>query len=347
MDRARIEAFLDRFVGMAAATTTIGLLAVADRAGLTRWLLEHGGGTVTDIADDAGLQARYVEEILSGLTAAGVVEHHDGVFTLPPEHALVVADETSPYFMGGWLDMLPAAVSQIDGVAKATVGGGGVRFDDFGPGLIRGLDRGNSPSQRVLLVRKWLPAVPGLVDRLESGIRVADVGCGSGTAAIAIASAYPDSQVTGFDMSEELLSLARRRATGVGNVGFERRPVEEIPIEPGFELITAFDVIHDLADPLAALSRIRRALRPGGQLLMMEPNVGSDLDDNIGDVGALFYGISTLHCMTQSLAVGGAGVGAAWGPARAMELAKEAGLTGFQPLEEITNRFSAFYLLTP
>jgi SAM-dependent methyltransferase len=213
--------------------------------------------------------------------------------------------------------------------------------------MLRGLDRGNAPSQRILLTRRWFPAVPGLVPRLEEGIRVADIGCGSGTAAMTMAAAYPHSEVVGYDTSEEMLALARERGAGVDNLTFEKRSATEIPTEPGFDLVTAFDVIHDLPDPPGALRRIREALRPGGQFLMMEPNLSSDLDDNLDDIGALNYGISVLHCMTQSLAQGGAGLGSAWGRQRAEEMARGAGFGSFQLLDDITNRFSAFHLLTP
>jgi SAM-dependent methyltransferase len=347
MDREKIERFLDRFVGFAAGTTTIALLAVSDRSGLIRWLGEHGGGSPSEIAAGAGLDERYVTEILSGLAASGVVEHRHGVFTLPPEHALLLADESSPYFMGGWLDMLPAAMESIDRLTEVATHGGGIPFEES-KGLVRSLDRGlNAPSQSVLLTRKWLPSVTGLVDRLEAGIRVADVGCGTGAAAITLAMAYPRSEVVGYDVFGPALEVARSRAEEIDNLDFEPRSVDEIPIEPGFDLITAFDVIHDLADPLAGLTRIRQALRQGGQFLMMEPNVGSDVDDNLGDIGALFYGISTFHCMTQSLARGGAGLGAAWGRERAEAMAADAGFTDFRRLDDITNRFSAFYLLQP
>ena len=267
------------------------------------------------------------------------------MFNLPPEHALLISREANPYFMGGWLDMLPSAMSQIDGVTYAAVHGGGVGFEEFGDAMIKGIDRANGPSQRAFLTTKWLPAIPELVDRLEQGIRIADVGCGSGTAAILMAEAYPHSDVVGYDASGDSIAVARSRAEDLPNLEFHRHSVEDIPIEPGFDLITTLDVIHDLVDPRAGLQRIREALQAGGVHLMMEPNVSSHLENNLHDRGALLYGISTLHCMTQSLAHDGAGLGAAWGTERAEKLAEEAGFVSFQPLEGVTNRFSAFYLL--
>ena len=347
MDRPKIEAFLDRFVQLVSGATTIGLLAVADRSGLARHLAERGGGTAEEVAEGAGLEARYVTEILSGLAAAGVVEYDPASsrFELPPEHALFLADETSPYFMGGFLDMLPIILGHVDGVTDATVHGGGVPFEDFGDRMVRGIDRGNAPSQRTFLISRWLPGVPGLVPRLEKGIRVADVGCGSGTGAILMAEGYPHCEVVGYDVSPDALAMARGRAASIPNIDFIEHAVEQIPIDPPFGLITSFDVIHDLADPLAGLRRIREALTEDGLFLMMEPNAGSDLEANLSPYGAMLYGMSALHCMTQSLALGGAGLGSAWGSMRAEALAVEAGFGSFQELEDISNRFSSFYLL--
>ncbi len=272
-------------------------------------------------------------------------DHGSEEFALAPEHALFLSDTDSPYFMGGWFDMVPAVMGQIDAIAEATKSGGGVTFQDFGPDLIRGLDRGNAPSQRVFLIDRWLPAVPGLAQRLESGIRVADVGCGSGTAAILMARAFPKSQVTGFDIAEGSLKLARERSANLGNVRFENAAADQIPVQPGFDLITTFDVIHDLADPRAGLRRIHEALSDDGVYLMMEPQAESNLAGNLNPRGAMLYGISTLHCMTQSLAVGGEGLGAAWGRQLAESYAGVAGFSDFEILEGISNRFSTFYLL--
>lgn len=349
MDRLKVEAFLDRFIDLASGATAIGLLAVADRSGLSAYLGAGNGGTSVEIAEGADLDPRYVLEILSGLAAAGVVAYDPGTerFELPPEHALFLADEDSPYFMGGWFDMIPAVMAQLDGIAHATVHGGGVDFEQFGPALIRGVDRGNGPSQRAFLTTRWLSAVPGLTERLETGIRVADVGCGSGNAVILMAGAFPDSQVFGFDISEDSIDVASERSKAIPNATFHVAGVEDIPVAPGFDLVTTFDVIHDLPDPLGGLRRIRESLGDDGLYLMMEPHASSDLEDNLHPLGALLYGISTLHCMTQSLANGGEGLGAAWGRQRAERYAADAGFSRFEVLEDITNRFSAFYLLSP
>jgi SAM-dependent methyltransferase len=267
-------------------------------------------------------------------------------FDLPPEHALFISDETSPYFMGGFFDILPAVLSHVDDVAVAAKNGGGVPFDAFGEFIIRGIDRGNTPSQTTFLVDRWLPAVPGLIPDLEAGTRVADVGCGSGTAAVLMASAFPNSHVSGFDVSADSLEAARERAIGLDNVEFMVSDVGAIPVDQPYRLITSFDVIHDLADPLAGLRRIHQALSDDGEYLMMEPNAGSRLEENLNPRGAMLYGISTLHCMTQSLARGGAGLGSAWGRERAEQMASDAGFGSFRRLDDITNKFSAFYLLT-
>lgn len=349
MDRDRIEAFLEKFTGFLAGTTTIGLLAVADRSGLNSYLGENPTGTAAEIAEGARLDQRYVIEILSGLAAAGVVEYDPATsnFTLPPEHALFLGSDTSPYFMGGWLDMLPSVMSQVEGVASATIHGGGVGFEEFGGTIIRGIDRGNAPSQKIFLTSKWLPAIPGMVERLEQGIRVADIGSGSGTAAILMAQAYPNSEFFGYDLSEDSVAVARSRSGDLQNVEFHEYTAEDIPTRPGFDLITSFDVIHDLADPKSGLRRIREAMRPDGAYLMMEPNASSHLENNLDDRGAMLYGISALHCMTQSLAQNGAGLGAAWGEEMARDYARDAGFASFDHLDTISNRFSAFYLLRP
>lgn len=349
MDRDRIWEFIERVTGFAAGFTTIGLLALADRVGILATLAGAGQLTAAVVAERAGADPRYTREILSGLAVAGVLDYdpNDATFALPNEHAAVVADDTSPYSMAGYLDMLPAMASHLPALTDAAEHGGGVPFSDFGERAVAGIDRANSPGMRILLTRRWLAAMPDVLERLETGGRVADVGSGSGTAALAMAEAYPNTEIVGIDADEESVRRARERQGDLPNVTFVVGDAASILLtESGFDLITAFDVVHDLADPLATLRAARAALGADGVLFMMEPNVAPELEDNLGsDRAALVYGMSTMFCMTQSLAQGGAGLGAAWGPRQAEELVREAGFGGFEVLP-IDNPFSAFYRIT-
>ena len=346
MDRGAVWAFMERFVDMAAGAATLFTLAVADRSGLMRVLGESRPLTVDEVTEASGLDRRYVEEMLHQLTAAAVLDHdpETATFLLPPERATVIADDSSPYAMTGWLDMLPTAGNFIDEVAESARTGGGVPATRFGDRMVHAVDRANAPSTRILLTRRWLPAMPDVVARLEAGARVADVGCGSGTAVLTMAAAYPQSEFYGFDIDARSVAVARARAAdaGLGNVTFEERAAEDLPTEPPFDLITTFDVVHDLAHPDSAVRRFREALAEDGTFLLMEPAVNAALEDNIEPRIALLYGVSLLFCMTQSLAQGGQGLGTAWGPEKAEALCRSAGFSHFRRLP-IDNPFSAFY----
>ena len=351
MDREKVWQFIERVTGFAGGFTTIGLLALGDRSGILAVLAAEGPLTITDLARRAEVDERYSREILSGLAVAGVLDYDpiDETFTLPDEHAAVVADDASPYSFSGYLDLLPAMASQIPALAEAVRHGGGVPFEGFGEGAVSGIDRANSPGVRILLTKRWLVAMPDVVEVLEAGGRVADIGCGSGTAAVAMATAYPDSTIVGLDVDRRSIDRAeaRKAEAGLVNLTFQVGDAASLEPETGFDLVTAFDVVHDLADPLGTLGGVRRALRPGGVFLMMEPKVAADLQDDIGNErAALVYGMSTMFCLTQSLAVGGAGLGAAWGPKRAEALCRQAGFSGFETLP-IDNPFSSFYRVTP
>jgi 2-polyprenyl-3-methyl-5-hydroxy-6-metoxy-1,4-benzoquinol methylase len=347
LDRSKVWEFIERFVEMAAGAGLIGVMAVADRAGLLEQLARGGWVSPEELAGDR-FSERYVREILAALASAAVVDfrEEDGRFRLPPEHAACLTDPTSPYLLAGWLDLLPAAMKAIDRLAEVTVQGGGIPVEDYDQRVVVGIDRANAPSQRILLTRRWLPAVPGLEALLRSGARVADIGCGSGAAALAMALAYPASQVVGYDVDSRAIDRAKATAAeaGLGNLGFVLAGAESLP--PGFDLVTALDVIHDLPDPKGALIRIREAVSPNGVLVMMEPNVGPRLPDNFSPRGSLLYAISVLYCLPQSLTGEGPGLGTAWGPVAAETLCREAGFGSFRILE-IDNAFSSLYEVRP
>jgi 2-polyprenyl-3-methyl-5-hydroxy-6-metoxy-1,4-benzoquinol methylase len=343
VDRAIVKRFMDRFEELASNAAALGVLAVADRAGMLEAMAGRGPVTADELA--AGRFApRYVEEILSVMAAAGVVEYEPstGRFRLPDEHAACLADPNSPYSMAGWLDMIPAAMKSIDRISEVTVHGGGIPIQDFDERAVAGVDRINSPGTLILLTKRWLPAMPDVVAKLESGARVADVGCGSGAAALAMAAAYPMATVVGYDIDPRAVARARTRAqqSGLGNLSIELVPAAGIP--SGFDLITTFDVIHDLPHPDEVLGRIRTALNEGGTYLMMEPAAGASLVDNFNPRGLLVMGFSVLYCLPQSLLDDGLGLGAAWGPVRAEQLCRAVGFTRFEQLP-IENPYSNFY----
>jgi len=350
LDKEVMRQFMGRFMEMTTGAAVLGVVAVADRTGLFRDLQGKGAQTLDAIAEQTGLGPRYLEEILATLSAAGIVVYdaEADTYMLPEEHAACVADESSPYFLGGWSQMVPALYRAIPGVAEACRNGGGVPFSEFGDDMIDGIARSNAPGTRILLTRKWLPLMPDMVSRLETGIRVADVGCGSGTAALTLARAYPESEVHGYDVDAPSIERARVAAkeAGAANLSFEVVDGQSLPGDPGFDFITTFDVIHDVVDPLAVLGQIRGALREGGCYLMVEPVAGDTLAENLHPAGALTYAMSTLHCMTQSLAHGGVGLGAAWGPRRAEQYCRDAGFGRFERLE-VPNPFNAFYRVAP
>jgi len=334
---------MDRFEELASGAAAIGVLAVADRAGVLEAMVGRGPVTIDELAADR-FAPRYVEEILSTLAAAGIVEYEASTdrFVLPDEHAACLADPTSPYSLAGWLDMIPAAMNSIDRISRATIDGGGIPLQDFDDRVVAGVDRLNSPGTRILLTRRWLPVMPDVVARLEAGARVADVGCGSGAAALAMASAYPNATVIGYDIDPRAVTRARDRTveSGLPNLSFELLPVADLP--GSFDLITTFDVIHDLPNPVEALVRIRAALSDAGTYLMMEPAAGAALVENFNPRGVLTIGFSLLYCLPQSLVDGGMGLGAAWGPLRAEQLCRQVGFTRFEQLP-IDNPYSSFY----
>ena len=340
MDREAVKAFMNQFGLMSTHAGVIGVMAVCDRVGLFSQMALSGPATADELASAAGLEPRYVEEALAALAAAemAIYTEADGTFALSEAAAHCLTDSTSPYYLAGWPQVMVSMMSAAPDVATAMQEGGGVDVSVYGGDL----DRMNGPAVTALLTSRWLPVMDDVVRRLETGGRVADVGCGGGAAAVAIAKAFPTADVYGFDIDEESIGRARQLATSEGvQVTFSQVGAEEMPIEPPFDFILRFDVIHDMGDPLGGMRGIRAALADEGAFLMVEPNAGPALKDNLNPLGSLFYSISLLHCLPVSLSNGSVGLGTAWGPVRAEELAAEAGFGSFErlPIENATNAF--------
>lgn len=331
VDLAAVEEFYGTVAQHQGAAYNAVLAYLGDRLGLWRTLATSGPVTSSELAERSGLAERYLREWLSAQAAAGYLTYEatEKTFTLPPEAAAVLADEDSPAFAAATYEVIAAVWAATDKLAHAYATGEGVAWHDHDARLYTGVDRFYGVSYRAHLVQEWLPAVDGLVERLEAGIRVADVGCGLGTATILMAEAFPRSTFVGVDSHEESIRSARAAAQDAGVTDRTTFEVADASShEGGFDLICFFDAVHDLGDPVGALAHARRHLAPGGTVFAVEPYAEDSLEDNLANPVALpFYAASSCLCVPHSLADGGAALGAQAGPARLTAAFVEAGFS--------------------
>jgi SAM-dependent methyltransferase len=348
LDQAKLEAFVERIVLDVGTAMRGGLLYIGDRLGIFKALAGAGAVTSGELAERTGLSERYLREWLGSMTTAEYVEHDPATDTyrLPPEHALPLADEDFPFFTGGFLQMIVPTVSMAPKVADAFRTGRGVTQDQYLPDMYEAIERGTAPWYKHHLVQEWIPAMPDAQAALEAGGTALDVGCGGGLAAITIAKAFPEARVFGYDVHAGSIERARANAEAEGvadRTTFEVVDGSELPPDR-FDFISAFDVVHDSVDPVGLMSSIRGALREGGTYLMLEMNASGDVEENRNPLGKFLYSVSTLYCMTTSLAHDGAGIGACMGEEKARELAYASGFTKFRKLP-IDDPFSVLYEL--
>jgi SAM-dependent methyltransferase len=349
MDENRAAEFTGRVLADSAAAATIVLAALGDRTGLFKDLAEHGPATSGELAGRTGLAERYVREWLGGMYAAGYLGY-DGIqrYTLPAEHVPTLATEPGPAFFGGVHQELIGAIQRYDQVAEAFRRGGGVRPADLHPDVWAGTSRFTAQWHQNMLVQQWLPLVPETTAKLRADARVADVGCGTGQALIALARAFPSITAAGYDVHPPSVEQARTAAAEAGVAGRVSYHVLDAAAGlPGsFDVITTFDVVHDAVDPLRLLRSVRDALRPGGKYLCLEINCSDQADGNVGPIATLLYGFSVLYCMTTSLAEGGEGLGTLGLPGPVLrELAAKAGFAQVRHVE-MDNPFNSLYELT-
>ncbi len=336
-DRAQAAA-LARQVGLDfGAALTVALAYIGDRLGLFKLMAAGEALTARQIAQRAGLNERYIREWASTMAAAGYLDYRaaDETFRMTREQAMVLNREDNTYFTGGAFQYAVACYRQIGGLMDAFRAGGGVPFSAFGSEIIEAIERLFHAGYEAWVADQWIPAAPELKAKLDAGAEVAEVGCGAGQCIVPVAAAFPNSRFTGYDVDAASIARARAKAAhaGIGHrLVFEHTAAENIPAADRFDLVMAFNCIHDMAHPRAALSTIRRALKPGGILLWSEADASDRLEDNLTPIGRTMYGASTMHCMTVSLANGGEGLGAVIGEGLARELAREAGFAGFERL---------------
>ena len=333
------------------AAMTVALAYIGDRLGIFRAMTEGEPMTTREIAERTGLEERYVREWASTMAAAGYVDYTpaDRTFRMNAEQAMVLAREDNTFFTGGAFQYAVACYRQIPTLVEAFRRGGGVPFAAFGPDIVEAIERLFHVGYETWVAREWIPAVPDIHERLSAGCEAAEVGCGAGQCLVPVASAYPRSRFVGYDVDTFSLERAREKAARAGvadRVSFEPLAAERLAAEASLDLVMAFNCIHDMARPRAALAAIRRVLRPGGAFLWSEADASDDLEENLNPVGRALYGASTMHCMTVSLADHGEGLGVVVGMRKARTMAEEAGFAHFERLD-LKNPYHQLFLARP
>lgn len=331
IDEAKLEAFLGHAVTEMGAAINGALVMLGGELGLWKAMHNAGPQTTGQIAAASGVLERYVREWASAEAASGYLEYDaaNDTFELPPEQAMAFADEDSPAYLLGGYHVVSSAYKDRAKIAERFRSGVGFGWHEHDAELFLGTEKFFRPGYRAHLTTEWIPALDGVDDRLKSGAKVADIGCGHGASTVVMAQAYTSSQFHGFDYHDASIDQARAAAAeeGATNATFAAASAKDFP-GSDFDLICFFDCLHDMGDPVGALRHAREALAPGGTIMLVEPFAGDNVADNLNPVGRVFYSASTLICTPGSLDQEvGLGLGAQAGEARLREVAGEAGLT--------------------
>jgi SAM-dependent methyltransferase len=326
-----VQAFVHKAFGDIAGALTSAMVVLGDRLGLYRALAGTDGFSPAELAERTGTAERYVREWCAAQAAAGYVTYDPatGRYSLPDAHAAALADEDSAAFVLGGFQGMTAAMRATSKVADAFRSGGGVGWHEHDPDLFVGVERFFRPGYLANLVSSWIPALDGVEAKLTKGARVADVGCGHGASTIIMAKAFPGAAFVGFDYHQASIDVATQRAreAGLGNTRFEVAAAKGYP-GSDYDLVTFFDCLHDMGDPVGAARHVRKSLAPDGTWMLVEPFANDRVQDNLNLVGRVFYSVSTLVCTPASLSQEvGLALGAQAGEARLADVLRQAGFT--------------------
>jgi SAM-dependent methyltransferase len=339
LDPEQLMAFVFRAVGEVGATLNTALVVMGDKLGLYRALAGAGPLTPGELAKRAGVSERYVREWLNAQAAGDFVDYDPDTarYTLRPEQAVALTDESSPAYLPGLFQIALGSVLDSPRISEAARTGAGIGWHDHVSDVHEGCERFFRPGYNANLVSSWLPALDGVIEKLERGASAADVGCGHGASTILMAQAFPNSTFVGSDYHSGSIAVARKRAEEAGvsdRVSFEIAPAADYSGD-GYDLVTMFDCLHDMGDPIGAARHVLASLAPEGTWLIVEPAAGDRVEDNLNPVGRAFYGFSTLLCTPSSLAQEvGLALGAQAGEARIRDVVTTAGFTRFRRAAE-------------
>ncbi|HET6532741.1 MAG TPA: methyltransferase domain-containing protein [Actinoplanes sp.] len=332
VDQDRLGAFLGQTVTDLGATLSAALVVLGDRLGLYRAMADGVPVTAEELAARTGTSVTYLRPWLANQAAGGYLTHDAdaGTWSMTPEQAYALAVEDGTAFVPGSMQLALGLLRDVAAIEERFRTGAGFGWHEHDPDLFAGTERFFRPGYAANLVGAWLPALDGVPAKLAAGARVADVGCGHGASTILMALAFPASEFVGVDYHEASVLVARRQADAAGLAGrvrFEAADAADLPAGE-FDLITMFDCLHDMGDPLAAARAARRALAADGTLMVVEPMAADRLADNLNPLGRVFYGASVLVCTPASLdQPGAAALGPQAGPARLTRLLTDAGFS--------------------
>jgi SAM-dependent methyltransferase len=338
VDQDRLMAFLGRFVGDLGATMAAGGVLVGERLGLYRALAARPQ-TPPELADATGTDARYVEEWLRGQAAGGYVEYDaaSGTYAMTEEQAFALTDPDGPVFVPGAFQLAFGALQSLPRITDAMRSGAGMGWHEHDADVFAGCERFFRPGYLANLTAAWLPALDGVEAKLRAGARVADIGCGHGASTVLMATAYPEATFSGSDYHDGSVEQARLRAKEAGvadRVTFEVAAAQTFGGGP-YDLVTTFDALHDMGDPLGAARHVRESLAPDGTWMIVEPYAGDTVADNLNPVGRVYYSFSTFLCVPNALSQpGGYALGAQAGEPAVRRLVTDAGFTRFRRAAE-------------
>jgi ubiquinone/menaquinone biosynthesis C-methylase UbiE len=340
IDNDKLNEFLGRFVGDLGATMAAGNIVVGHRLGLYRALAD-GPATPAELARRAGTDPRYVAEWLRGQAAGGyvdrVIDADEETYTLTEEQAFCLTSPDNPVYAPGAFVLALGALKAEHRISEAVRSGNGVGWHEQDGDVFVGCEQFFRPGYLANLCTSWIPALGGVEQKLQGGATVADIGCGLGASSVLMAQAYPESRVAGSDYHDGSIELARKRAADAGvadRVSFEVASAQTFG-GTGFDLVTTFDCLHDMGDPLTAARHVRQALAPDGTWMIVEPFAQDDPADNLNPVGRVYYGFSTFLCVPNAKSQsGGYALGAQAGEAAIRRVVTDAGFTRFARVTE-------------
>lgn len=338
IDQDKLHELLGRFVGDLGATMSAGTVVIGEKLGLYK---AFGGPnepvTAKELASRTDTNERYVREWLNAQAAGGYIEYdvESDSYFMTDEQAFVLTDENSAAYLPGAFILATSALKATPKITERFRTGDGLGWHEHDEGLFCGTELFFRPGYATHLVNDWIPSLDGVEEKLKAGAKVADVGCGHGASTILMAQAYPNSEFYGFDYHEESIKTARKKAEAAGvadRVTFEVAKSKEYP-GSGYDLVTFFDCLHDMGDPIGAAAHVKESLAEGGSWMIVEPFAGDSVDENLNPVGRVYYSASTLICTPASLSQEvGLALGAQAGEARLREVVTEG---GFESLERV------------